>query len=556
MLTRWALEAAPTKKDPGRRLLLVRASLVDIRRLVQRFGPVFGRPRKQAAGTGYSYGLYLSGSSAAEVSRIEEELRAMAKGSPRAPRPAPPPMPEIAVRAPALPPAPPPPEAPPAPPAPEAAAPAPAADPPVVDLSPQPAPAPAPEAAPATAPEPATAPSSLSVEEPGPPDFGALRELDPFDDFEGFVVGPSNRFAHASSMGVVNNPGRMYNPLFIYGPPGAGKTRLINSIALKFQEQHPDRRAFLTSGARLAWAVSRARAKGRVDAVPEAALASSAVLVDDFHLMEISEENREVLGRLLNAAVEAGKQVIAASAYPAAMLGALEEALQFRFGGGSTVDLKVAGEETAVEIAAQALARAGFADEDGSALAARAAAEPTRLKACVGRLAALKALLVSSGRPAAAADLLGLLFVAERPAAGDPGGAKPEPPPAGAPPACLFHPAGAEAAADAAWRAVQDRLKELGAAAPWRPERRAYDPAQVYSAAFAAAADARRARARAALVVGPPPGSQLAEREGDFRYALEHLLGDCGTRMGWLAWGRASDPAHALWAALDLWEAR
>ena len=65
-------------------------------------------------------------------------------------------------------------------------------------------------------------------------------DFNPQFSFDNFVVGPSNRFAHGAAMAVTNNPGQVYNPLFIYGPPGIGKTHLLYAIANGIRKNDPD----------------------------------------------------------------------------------------------------------------------------------------------------------------------------------------------------------------------------------------------------------------------------------------------------------------------------
>ena len=68
----------------------------------------------------------------------------------------------------------------------------------------------------------------------------AAMDFNPQFSFENFVVGPSNRFAHGAAVAVTNNPGQVYNPLFIYGPPGVGKTHLLYAIANGIRRGKPD----------------------------------------------------------------------------------------------------------------------------------------------------------------------------------------------------------------------------------------------------------------------------------------------------------------------------
>jgi len=119
----------------------------------------------------------------------------------------------------------------------------------------------------------------------------------------------------------------------------------------------------------------------------------------------------------------------------------------------------------------------------------------------------------------------------------------------------LFYPSGQDAHADWSWRQLFEASKVLGAefglAAPIR---KTYDLDPPSAAPFTVAAECIAARPHAAVVVGPSPGCALAEHEGDFKYALGHLVRDVSIRMGWINFRQMKNPQAFINAYLDVWD--
>jgi chromosomal replication initiator protein len=176
------------------------------------------------------------------------------------------------------------------------------------------------------------APSSA----PQPPDAG----LNPKYSFEQFVIGGDNRFAHAAALAVAELPAQAYNPLFLHGPPGLGKTHLLHAIG-NYVERYG-------SGLRVRYATIEEFTGAFVDAVREGSTSEfkrnfrevDVVLIDDVQFLARKERTREEFFHTFNALLESGRQLVMTSDRSPEELSDLEERLIQRFRSGLVVELE------------------------------------------------------------------------------------------------------------------------------------------------------------------------------------------------------------------------
>ncbi len=515
MLEMWELIPSPTAAQPHRQTLWLKGQLADVNAVIRRLGSVCGRPRKGSRGK-FNFSLYLHPDGPQAIGNIQSALRDITSPGSTAATPPVKPAPAAPAEAPELP-----------------------APKPIVQETPSATPA---AAAPAPAPQPL---------------FGAALEPNSDYNFEAMVVGSFNRFSHAAANSVVSNPGTMYNPLFLFGNPGTGKTHLLSAIAQALQQP-----VWLSSGPRLARAVARAAPAGRIGELEELAERSRALLIDDIHLLSVNEHNQDGLVKLLRRFFSASKQVVMSSAYPPRALTAMEQALDFKIASGWAVEMKAFGPEVQREILAMALQRAGFANDEVAV---------TQVLGHIGeaffdlgrwlrRLKSLAALRAAAGQAASLHELLPVLFVPELPV--------PEPlsdeevqgllgqmppAPAGAAQGAVFFPKGRSAHAELMLRRLAAVSKPNGWPFPIRRAAlEAYDPDQLFGVPFEIAEACENARAGAALVLGPAPGSGLAGRETELAHAVGHILESLGIRFGWIPFSRVNELAPYFRAGLDL----
>lgn len=178
----------------------------------------------------------------------------------------------------------------------------------------------------------------------------AALEFNPKYTFDAFVVGPSNRFAHAASLAVAEAPARAYNPLFIYGGVGLGKTHLLHAIAQHMMKRSPNIKITYTSSEKFTNQLISSIQNRTASRFRELYRNLDVLLIDDIHFIAGKEATQEEFFHTFNTLYDAHKQIVISSDKAPKEIAGLEERLVSRFGWGLVTDIQPPDLETRVAI--------------------------------------------------------------------------------------------------------------------------------------------------------------------------------------------------------------
>ncbi|HVD66640.1 MAG TPA: chromosomal replication initiator protein DnaA [Gaiellaceae bacterium] len=238
---------------------------------------------------------------------------------------------------------------------------------------------------------------SQQPEQAPPARFG--EGLNPKYTFDLFVIGSSNRFAHAAALAVAEAPAQAYNPLFIYGGTGLGKTHLLQAIASYIGEHSRNLSArYVTSEIFMNDFINSLRDK-RIEGFKQRYRHYDVLLIDDIQFFEHKERIQEEFFHTFNSLYEAGRQIVISSDRPPRAIATLEARLRSRFEWGLITDIQAPDLETRIAILRKKVKTDAIHVPDSQVLTFIAGRISTNIRELEGALTRVVAFSSLTGRP-------------------------------------------------------------------------------------------------------------------------------------------------------------
>jgi chromosomal replication initiator protein len=227
----------------------------------------------------------------------------------------------------------------------------------------------------------------------------ATRGMNPKYTFDSFVIGSSNRFAHAAALAVAEAPAQAYNPLFIYGGTGLGKTHLLQAIA-NYVATHTGGISvrYVTSETFMNDFINSLRDK-RIEGFKQRYRTYDVLMIDDVQFFEHKERIQEEFFHTFNSLYEAGRQIVMSSDRPPREISTLEERLRSRFEWGLITDIQPPDLETRIAILRKKVKTDGIHIPDNEVLTFVAGRVSSNIRELEGALTRVVAFSSLTGRP-------------------------------------------------------------------------------------------------------------------------------------------------------------
>jgi len=177
--------------------------------------------------------------------------------------------------------------------------------------------------------------------------------LNPKYTFENFIIGPFNEIAYAAAMAVVEEPGKTYNPLFIYGDVGLGKTHLVQAVGNKIKELDPNKKVKYVAAEKLISIIVNAIRNQSIEDLKKNLRELDVIIIDDIQFIAGKDKTQEEFFHTFNSLYQKNKQIILSSDRHPNNIPAVTERLKSRFNGGMIADINIPDYETRLAILKQ-----------------------------------------------------------------------------------------------------------------------------------------------------------------------------------------------------------
>jgi chromosomal replication initiator protein len=246
--------------------------------------------------------------------------------------------------------------------------------------------------------EQAAEPAGPMAKEPVAPTRAAF-DMSQKYTFDSFVIGSSNRFAHAAALAVAESPAQAYNPLFIYGGTGLGKTHLLQAVG-QYVGEHSKKLSvrYITSETFMNDFINSLRDK-RIEGFKQRYRTYDLLLIDDIQFLEHKERIQEEFFHTFNSLYEAGRQIVISSDRPPREISTLEERLRSRFEWGLITDIQPPDLETRIAILRKKVKTDGIHVPDPQVLTFIASRVSTNIRELEGALTRVVAFSSLTARP-------------------------------------------------------------------------------------------------------------------------------------------------------------
>lgn len=386
--------------------------------------------------------------------------------------------------------------------------------------------------------------------------------LNPTMSFQTLITGSHNRFAHAASMAVVENPGVMYNPILIWGGMGLGKSHFIHSMSYGLSSTIGQKNIFVTNGVKFSVGVNIAIKEGFIDQLSNLIENSKVIIVDDIHLMLINKENRDFISKVISNCMQSNKQVVFSSLFSPKDLEPLESMLGIELSQGWMVDIKTPNMQTYRVILNQILSDMDvkLSEDDIKRFFVERNLDFRTATLMLFRMKKLEKYISSVNPSILHHELLKMLFGDKddlsMPSLEEIKGTNPYP--NSTPDSYykwgIFYPKGMKDYVNYVFYKVsQTAFDVISTELSWyNVFSEEYDPDEIYGIPFKIGGYVLDKNVNGVIIIGPPSTSALAAKETEFRHLVEKILESLNVKSGWIYSNKLKATSNYLNALLDL----